>query len=244
MTESIGDAEISPLKLSFTCGSIHRHHHIGDVLWVGSSTPRSFHLLALQLKPSPPCLRAPERPLFTPSLLVLIQVTRRGHKEWESVGAQSTTQAWYTPIQIIDKGVSVDTLFLNFFSWTQITRPITLISGDVKGVGASKDALPAAAATSRRQDRYAEELEAIPEIKALGPLFKSSAEVELTDAGTEYVVTCVKHTFRSHMVLQVSLHLLLACICHGVHPAQFHRWDAISASTDASILSSAARTVE
>ncbi|VDN39623.1 unnamed protein product [Dibothriocephalus latus] len=51
-------------------------------------------------------------------------------------------------------------------------------------------------------DRYAEQLAAIPEIKSLGPLFKSSAEVELTDPGAEYVVTCVKHTFRNHMVLQ------------------------------------------
>ncbi len=60
-----------------------RENH-GDVSWV-VSTPRSpvsasLHLLALQLKPSLPGLRAPEHPLFTFSLLVLIQVTRRGRK--------------------------------------------------------------------------------------------------------------------------------------------------------------------
>ncbi|KAL7060202.1 hypothetical protein AAHC03_09837 [Spirometra sp. Aus1] len=69
-------------------------------------------------------------------------------------------------------------------------------------VGAAAPAADASVVGTSRLDRYAEQLEAIPEIKSLGPLFKSSAEVELTDPGAEYVVTCVKHTFRSHMVLQ------------------------------------------
>ncbi len=56
----------------------------GDVSWV-VSTPRSpipalLHSLALQLKPCLSGSRAPEHPLFTPSLLVLIQVARRGRK--------------------------------------------------------------------------------------------------------------------------------------------------------------------
>ncbi len=59
----------------------------GDVSWVVSTPrspiPASLHLLALQLKPSLSGLRAPQHPLFTPSLLVLIQVTRRGLKGWE-----------------------------------------------------------------------------------------------------------------------------------------------------------------
>ncbi len=55
------------------------------VSWVVSS-PRSpvsasLHLLALQLKPSLSGLRAPEHPPFSPSLLVLIQVTRWERKE-------------------------------------------------------------------------------------------------------------------------------------------------------------------
>ncbi len=75
---------------SYTCSGIHsgrvepassRH---GDVSWV-SSTPRypfsaSLHLLALLLKPSVSGLWAKDRPLSTLSLLVLIQVTRRGRK--------------------------------------------------------------------------------------------------------------------------------------------------------------------
>ena len=38
----------------------------------------------------------------------------------------------------------------------------------------------------------------------LGPLFKSSDPVELTEKETEYMVRCVKHTFARHIVLQVN----------------------------------------
>ncbi len=72
-----------------------------------SPVPASLHLLALQLKPSIPGLRAQERRLFTPSVfLVLLQATQR-HCEGalatppfvvgpfcRSVGAQYTTQPW------------------------------------------------------------------------------------------------------------------------------------------------------
>lgn len=51
--------------------------------------------------------------------------------------------------------------------------------------------------------RYAEQLAAIPRFARLGPLFKSSAPVELTEAETEYMVRCVKHTFLNYIVLQV-----------------------------------------
>ncbi|MGH0152793.1 UNVERIFIED_CONTAM: hypothetical protein FKN15_023708, partial [Acipenser sinensis] len=53
-----------------------------------------------------------------------------------------------------------------------------------------------------RQDIYQEQLATIPEFKALGPLFKSSDPVQLTEAETEYVVRCIKHTFTNHMVFQ------------------------------------------
>ncbi|XP_007889035.1 coatomer subunit gamma-2 [Callorhinchus milii] len=53
-----------------------------------------------------------------------------------------------------------------------------------------------------RQDIFQEQLAAIPEFKHLGPLFKSSAPVQLTEAETEYVVRCIKHTFKQHMVFQ------------------------------------------
>lgn len=47
-----------------------------------------------------------------------------------------------------------------------------------------------------------EQLAAIPEFKGLGPLFKSSEPVQLTEAETEYVVRCIKHTFANHMIFQ------------------------------------------
>jgi len=46
---------------------------------------------------------------------------------------------------------------------------------------------------------------AIPELAALGRVFRSSAPVPLTESETEYVVTYVKHIFESHVVLQFSV---------------------------------------
>lgn len=67
---------------------------------------------------------------------------------------------------------------------------------------------PSAAAVEKiaatRQDLYAEQLASVPELAALnlGPILKSSLPVELTESETEYVVQCVKHMFRNHIVLQ------------------------------------------
>ncbi len=49
-----------------------------------------------------------------------------------------------------------------------------------------------------------EQLSAIPQFNSLGPLFKSSdMPTELTESETEYVVRCVKHTYKNHLVFQV-----------------------------------------
>ncbi|XP_004395788.1 PREDICTED: coatomer subunit gamma-1 [Odobenus rosmarus divergens] len=54
-----------------------------------------------------------------------------------------------------------------------------------------------------RQEIFQEQLAAVPEFHALGPLFKSSPEpVALTESETEYVIRCTKHTFTDHMVFQ------------------------------------------
>ncbi|KAL8222507.1 UNVERIFIED_CONTAM: Coatomer subunit gamma-2, partial [Gekko kuhli] len=53
-----------------------------------------------------------------------------------------------------------------------------------------------------RQDIFQEQLAAIPEFKNLGPLFKSSEPVQLTEAETEYFVRCIKHIFLNHIVFQ------------------------------------------
>ena len=65
--------------------------------------------------------------------------------------------------------------------------------------GGGQQRLPA---TATRQDVYIEKLGAIPQFAAFGPLFKSSAPVDLTESETEYVVRCIKHTYAEHMVLQ------------------------------------------
>ncbi len=86
-------------SLPCTCGGIHPEQvesaspmgtiSIDDASWVvgtpRSSVPASLHYLGLQLKPTLPDLRAQKRPLFTPSLLVSIQVTQRGRKGYGPV---------------------------------------------------------------------------------------------------------------------------------------------------------------
>ncbi|XP_036905080.1 coatomer subunit gamma-2 [Sturnira hondurensis] len=53
-----------------------------------------------------------------------------------------------------------------------------------------------------RQDIFQEQLAGIPEFMNLGPLFKSSEPVQLTEEETEYFVRCIKHTFTNHIVFQ------------------------------------------
>jgi len=82
---------------------------------------------------------------------------------------------------------------------------ITAALGPAPTQDGGKTPAPGATAdqsAASRHDAYAEQLAAIPEFAALGPLFKSSAPVELTESETEYVVRCVKHTFARHIVLQ------------------------------------------
>jgi len=52
---------------------------------------------------------------------------------------------------------------------------------------------------------YIETLNSIPEIAALGPIFKSSQPVEVTESETEYVVTCIKHVLNEHIVFQFNV---------------------------------------
>ncbi|CAO4374276.1 unnamed protein product [Caenorhabditis nigoni] len=49
---------------------------------------------------------------------------------------------------------------------------------------------------------YAAQLAAIPQFAALGPVFKSSARIALTESIAEYTVHMIKHTFANAMVLQ------------------------------------------
>lgn len=57
-----------------------------------------------------------------------------------------------------------------------------------------------------QQAIYAQKLAEVPEFTSFGPLFKSSAKpVELTEAETEYVVSCIKHVFAHHVVFQFNI---------------------------------------
>jgi len=79
----------------------------------------------------------------------------------------------------------------------QTTKPVPSM------MGAAGEASTVKPSTASSQDIYAEQLAAVPELTALGPLFKSSSlPVELTESETEYMVRCVKHTFSQYIVFQ------------------------------------------
>jgi len=72
--------------------------------------------------------------------------------------------------------------------------------------GAGSRPSVAAAPSLDQQAVYAQKLAEVPEFTSFGPLFKSSAKpVELTEAETEYVVSCVKHVFAHHVVFQFNI---------------------------------------
>jgi len=52
---------------------------------------------------------------------------------------------------------------------------------------------------------YLELLNSVPEIAALGPLFKSCSPVEVTETECEYVVSCIKHIYNEHLVFQFNI---------------------------------------
>uniref|UniRef100_A0A0K0FVY9 Coatomer subunit gamma n=1 Tax=Strongyloides venezuelensis TaxID=75913 RepID=A0A0K0FVY9_STRVS len=53
-----------------------------------------------------------------------------------------------------------------------------------------------------RQEMFMEQLSNIPQLSNLGPLFRSSQPIELTESVAEYTVTLIKHTFSDHIVFQ------------------------------------------
>jgi coatomer subunit gamma len=61
------------------------------------------------------------------------------------------------------------------------------------------------AATAATTQKYEEAFKRIPELKAYGPVLKSSPVIELTESETEYVVTAVKHILKRHIVLQYDI---------------------------------------
>lgn len=57
-----------------------------------------------------------------------------------------------------------------------------------------------------KKSQYAQQLGEVPEFADYGVIFNSSAKViQLTEAETEYQVSCIKHVFKEHVVFQVTL---------------------------------------
>lgn len=79
-----------------------------------------------------------------------------------------------------------------------ISAPVSKITDSVAAAPP-----PTAAET---QSAYAAQLAAVPELASYGTVFNSSAKpVPLTESETEYLVTCVKHLFKEHVVFQVRM---------------------------------------
>jgi coatomer protein complex subunit gamma len=86
------------------------------------------------------------------------------------------------------------------------TVPVAPVMPEVKSAqpegSISTNKRPDTKPTGTRHDMFMEKFSTMPEIAKLGPLFKSSQPVELTESETEYVVQCIKHVFSEHLVLQ------------------------------------------
>ncbi len=78
-------------------------------------------------------------------------------------------------------------------------------STSAAGAAAMAETIGSSTATADGTSRYAEELGAIPEFKAHGPLLRSSKLVEITGREEEYVTTAVKHVYADHLVLQFNI---------------------------------------
>jgi len=81
-------------------------------------------------------------------------------------------------------------------------EPFNMKTVPVTAVATEEKVAVKAVKTISQQDLYVEELSRVPEFDALGPLFKSSDPIKLTEAETEYQVTVVKHCFANHLLLQ------------------------------------------
>lgn len=87
---------------------------------------------------------------------------------------------------------------------TSATPTLKAPSTGPKKAQANGSADSAASAVAVAQ-KNSQELMRIPELKAHGPVLRSSSVVDLTESETEYVVTAIKHLFKDHVVLQYDI---------------------------------------
>ncbi|GAX76799.1 hypothetical protein CEUSTIGMA_g4245.t1 [Chlamydomonas eustigma] len=69
-------------------------------------------------------------------------------------------------------------------------------------VSSSSAAIATSAVKKATTEQYEELLNSIPELAALGPVFKSCEPVRLTEEDTEYSIFAVKHVYDAHVVVQ------------------------------------------
>lgn len=87
-------------------------------------------------------------------------------------------------------------------STVQVVLPSPPPKSRPQGLAAAVAAGLPAAAPEAHADEYVDMLKAVPQLAALGPIFKSSRPVQLTEEETEYKILCVKHVLESHVVFQ------------------------------------------
>jgi len=73
------------------------------------------------------------------------------------------------------------------------------------GAAAASSKSAAGGAGGGIPNQYLELFHSIPELRELGPIFKSCMAVELTETETEYVVSCIKHILPNHVVFQFQI---------------------------------------
>ncbi|GAB4819163.1 hypothetical protein N2152v2_006209 [Parachlorella kessleri] len=88
-------------------------------------------------------------------------------------------------------------------SSVQVTLPAAPAKSKPQGLAAAVAAgMPSAAAPEAAADEYQDMLKAVPQLAALGPIFKTSRPLQLTEEETEYKIVCVKHVLEGHVVFQ------------------------------------------
>ncbi|PCH34082.1 coatomer subunit gamma [Wolfiporia cocos MD-104 SS10] len=82
-----------------------------------------------------------------------------------------------------------------------VARPSTLETIGVASTSTAA-AAPPPPTVADTQSAYAEQLAGVPEFASYGPVLNSSGPTALTEAETEYQVSCVRHIFKEHVVFQ------------------------------------------
>ena len=99
-------------------------------------------------------------------------------------------------------------------TWSALTHRLGPSSLETIGVpSTSKAATPPPQTAAEAQSAYAQQLADVPEFAEYGPVLNSSAKPsQLTEAETEYQVSCVKHIFKEHIVFQVRSSFFLSSV--------------------------------